>query len=160
PMPKLEPTKGVKIVIEAENLAGQGGGEVTITDKKVGASGKAFLNWDKPGHFVEYKFTVPADGEYWVTFKYCAENLGPVRALVLDGAFPAECMKAIDFASTGGWSNEHDDWRYWTVTDPKTNKPSPFYLRKGEHTLRIVNVQQSLNLDLIVIHSPNVQVQQ
>ena len=42
---------------------------------------------------------------------------------------------------------------------PKAKKPFPFYLRKGEHTLRLVNVQQSLNLDFIAIHSPDEKVE-
>ncbi|MEW6357474.1 MAG: heparinase II/III family protein [Planctomycetota bacterium] len=155
-LPTLPPSKGIMVVVQAEDLAGQGGGEVTVTDKKVGISGKAFLKWDKPGHFLEYKFSVPADGEYWVTLKYCTENMRPVRAMVLDGAFPAEWMREIAFESTGGWSNERDDWKLWTVTDPKTKRPFPFCLRKGEHVLRLVNVQESMNLDVILIHSSDV----
>jgi hypothetical protein len=55
----LPPAKGVKVVVQAEDFCGQGGGEVTVTDKKVNAQGKAFLKWDLPGHWLEWKFNVP-----------------------------------------------------------------------------------------------------
>ena len=158
PVAKLPPAKGVKVVVQAEDLCGQEGGEVTVTDKKVAADGKAFFHWDNPGHALDYKFSVPQDGEYYITLKYCSESDAPVRALIVDKAFPAECMKRLRMASTGGWSNDHDDWQLLTVTDPKTKKPFPFDLRKGEHTLRLVNVQDSVNLDYIVVHSPDVEV--
>ncbi|MBM4084409.1 MAG: hypothetical protein FJ272_06435 [Planctomycetes bacterium] len=155
PQAPLPPTKGVKVVVQAEDFSAQGGGAVTVTDKKVNAQGKAFLNWDKPGHWLEWKFRVPQDGEYRVAVKCCSESPAPQRAVVVDGAFPSEPCQRLDFPSTGGWSNERDDWKLVTLSDPKTQKPLAFHLRAGEHTLRLINLQDSMNLDFLVIFSPD-----
>jgi hypothetical protein len=155
PQPPLPPAKGVKVVIQAEDFFAQGGGEVTLTDKKVNAQGKAFLNWNDPGHWLEWRFKVPQDGEYRIALKCCTEALGPQRALVLDGAFPDEPSQCLDLPSTGGFSNDRDDWRIVTLSDPKTGKSLPFHLRAGDHTLRLINLQDSMNLDFIVVYSPD-----
>ena len=125
----------------------------------IGSDGKAFLHWDNVGHYLEYAFDVPRDGAYHLTLKYCSDSEGPVRALVVDGVFHAEWMKAIDFDWTGGWSNHQDDWRLKTITDPKTNKPCPLHLTAGRHMIRLVNVRDSMNLDVLVLHSPDVEVE-
>ena len=153
----LPAATGVKVQVQAEDFAGQGRGTVTVTDKKVGSDGKAFLNWDNAGHWLEWRLNVPQDGAYCLSLKYCADSVAPLRAIVVDQAFPADSLKAVAFEHTGGWSNARDDWRLLTVQDPKTGQPFLFHLRKGEHTLRMVNVQESLNLDRLVLHSPDVK---
>ncbi len=157
PHPPLAPAKNVMVVVQAEDFSGQGGGAVTVTDKKVGAQGKAFLNWDHPGHWIEWKFAVPQDGAYHIAVKCCSEQLAPHRALILDGAFPNEESRCLDFPSTGGWSNDRDDWSVVTLSNPETKQPLQFHLRAGEHTLRLVNLQDSMNLDYVCIFSPDVR---
>ena len=156
PLPILPPTKGIRIRIQAEDLARQGGGAVTITDKKIGSDGKAFLNWDHAGHWVEWRFSVPQDGAYCLTLKYCADSMAPLRAIVIDNTFAAEFLKAVQFSHTGGWSNERDDWGLLTIEDPVSGAPILLHLRKGGHTLRMENVVESMNLDYFVVHSPDV----
>ena len=155
PQPPLPPAKGVKVIVQAEDFSAQGGGAVTVTDKKVNIQGKAFLNWDHPGHWLEWTFAVPQDGAYHIALKCCSEALSPQRALVMDGAFPDEAAQCLDFPSTGGWSNDRDDWQIVTLSDPKSQKPLPFCLRAGQHTLRLINLQDSMNLDYIVVFSPD-----
>ncbi|OGV83579.1 MAG: hypothetical protein A3K19_09775 [Lentisphaerae bacterium RIFOXYB12_FULL_65_16] len=154
PLPAFAPVTGVRVVVQAETPSAQGGGNITISDKKVGADGKAFLNWDSAGHYLEYKVTVPQDGEYRLSLKYCADNEPPLRALAVDGTFPGEWARGIRFEPTGGFSNDRNDWQTVTLTLPD-GKPFPLCLSKGEHTLRLVNVAQSMNLDLLVVHSPD-----
>ncbi len=151
----LPAVAGVKVKVQAEDLAAQGGGEVEITDKKTGADGKAFLHWDNAGHWIEWRFRVPKDGAYCLSLRYCANGVDPIRTIAIDGALQAAFLSDVPFTDTGGWSNGRDDWRTQTITDPATNKPFLFHLRKGAHTLRMVNVQESMNMDYFVVHSPS-----
>ena len=157
PPPELPAARGVKVKVQAESIVSQGGGEVAVTDAKTGADGKAFLHWDNAGHWVEWRFTVPQDGAYHLSIRYCANGVDPLRAIAIDGALPAKFMEAVQFSDTGGWSNGRDDWQMQTIMDPATSKPFLCHLRKGEHALRMVNVQDSMNMDCFVVHSPDVK---
>ena len=153
----LPPAAGQRVVVEAEDFTGQGGGQVEVTDKKVGAHGRSFLHWDQPGHWLEWTLPVPRDGAYCLSIRHCSQSLEPLRSVLIDGACHAEFLKALAFPSTGGWSNERDDWSLLTITDPATGQPFLFHLKQGPHTLRLVNVQDSLNLDRLVLHGPDVK---
>lgn len=143
------------VLVQAENLIEQGGGEVTITSKKVGAHGDAFLNWDNRGHWIDYDVEVAHDGYYQVLLKYCREG-GPVtRSLQIDGEYPTQFAKRIEMPGTGGWSNGADNWKLYRLDWPLIDKPCFVELKAGKHRLRVENVSGGgLNLDYLIIAAP------
>ena len=155
-LPKRPDSSGVRIVVEAEAFTREAGGTLEVTDRKVGAKGKAFLHWDNPGHAIDYAVDVPADGAYLLTVRYCTAQDAAVRAVLIDGILPAEACREISFPCTDGYANESDDWQLLTIPERDPNQPFRFHLTKGKHTLRLVNVQQSVNLDQLILHSPDV----
>ncbi|MBP5672318.1 MAG: heparinase II/III family protein [Victivallales bacterium] len=139
--------KGTEIIVQAEDMSGEGGGNIVVSDK-VGADGKAFLHWDWPGHWLEYAFDVPSDGAYELQIKYCIGETSAFRALLVDGFLPDESLQSLVFTETGGWSSTRDDWRWQTISaDGKT--PFRFNLTKGRHIFRFVNLENSMNMDVI-----------
>jgi len=140
-----------------QRLAARGAGQVEVTDKKVGARGKALLHWDRPGHWLEWTLPVSRDAAYCLSIRHCSQSLEPLRSVLIDGARHAEFLKALAFPSTGRWSNDRDDWSLLTIADPATGQPFLFHLKRGPHTLRLVNVQDNLNLDRLVLHGPDVR---
>jgi len=155
-LPKQPDSSGIHVVVEAEAFASEAGGTLEITDQKVGAKGKAFLHWDNPGHAVDYVVTVPADGAYLLTIRYCTAADAAVRAVLIDSALPGETCREVAFPCTDGYANESDDWQSLTIPASDPGQPFRFHLTKGKHTLRLINVQQSVNLDQLIIHSPDV----
>ncbi|MGI5922585.1 MAG: heparinase II/III family protein [Lentisphaeria bacterium] len=137
---------GTSILVQAENFSAQGGGKVTITDSKTAADGLAFLNWDKPGHWLEYAVEIPADGAYPLHIRHC--SLGPtaVRAIMVNGYCPHADLTQLEFPETGGWSSGQDNWAWTTVTDAQ-GRPFLFHLRQGRQLIRFINRGNSLNLD-------------
>jgi hypothetical protein len=148
PLPQLPPApKGTEIIIQAETLHAQSGGHVEITSEKIGADGQAFLHWDNPGHTLEYKVDIPADGAYWLSLKYCiGDDKVSTRAMLVDGYAPYDDFTNIPFDPTGGWSSTRDDW-VWTTLK------KPIFLKKGAHIISFVNLANSMNLDVIKLTS-------
>ena len=143
--------QGTEVVVQAENPSGEGGGSIVVSDK-VGADGKAFLHWDWPGHWLEYTFDVPADGAYELQVKYCIGDSPAFRTLLVDGFIPSEAIRFLVFTETGGWSSTRDDWRWQSVTaDGK--RPFRFNLTKGHHVFRFVNLENSMNMDVLKLKS-------
>jgi len=150
--------EGYCVVVQAEKPFSQEGGKVNVTSKKTATYGDAFLNWDDPGHEIEYEVEVMHDGYYQVALKYCREG-GPVtRSFRVDGEYPHEAFREMEMAGTGGWSNGADNWRYFTLRWPRLDQPFLVRLTKGRHLLRLGNVSGGgLNLDYIVIAAPDMK---
>ncbi len=55
---------GTIAVLNAAMMSTEGGGNVKITTTKRAAVGSAFSGWDSIGHWIEWKFIVPAEGYY------------------------------------------------------------------------------------------------
>lgn len=144
-------TAGERIIVQAEDFSAQGLGEVRKTDQKVATQNEAFLNWNNPGHWLEWPVKVAQAGVYTITFRYCTQDEGAKRAIVIDEAYPAECCLDVPFPSTGGYSNKHDDWCSLVISDPVTGQAVTAYLDPGIHTLRAYNVSSPVNLDYIVL---------
>ncbi|MDD5688590.1 MAG: hypothetical protein PHE88_12250 [Elusimicrobia bacterium] len=142
---------GAEIKIEAEDFSGQGGGEIKIEENMSVASKKTIGNWNKPGQWVEWKFTVAKDGLYTITLQYATAE-EPVRSLMIDGAYPTEDLRRIFFKTTGGWGGQATEWQPWIVLNPDGQTPLKFNIKAGEHVLKLQQVYSSiLNLDYIVI---------
>ncbi len=151
-------TPGTAALLEAERFSGQGGGEVEVTDRKVGTgNGRAFLRWDDEGHWLEWSFEVPESGYYRLLLKYCCREHPARRRLEIDGEVPAPGAGVFYLPRTGGWSNNKDDWLLVPLRDYRTGEPKLFYLAEGAHTLRLTNLNHSANLDYLVIASPDVE---
>jgi hypothetical protein len=153
------PDKGTFVLVQAEDLAGQGGGEVTITDKKAAAYGTCFLKWDSRGHWLDYNVEIPKDGYYKIILRYCREGGPVVRALRIDGEYPHEAARKMEMPGTGGWSNGADNWQYYAFSWPVIGEPFLVKLAAGKHTLRLENASGGgVNLDYIVIASTDTEV--
>jgi hypothetical protein len=149
PVKPLIPPVGAKpaaktIVVQAEDFTGQGGGEVRVTDTKTAADGKCFLMWNDPGHWLEWTFEVPTAAAYQLQFRYCTVDNDAERAILIDGAYPAETAKVVACPSTGGYSNGRDDWQELTLGG---DQPAALWLKPGQHTIRIYNLRKPVNLD-------------
>ena len=140
--------KDAEVVVQAENPSGEGGGSIVVADK-VGADGKAFLHWDWLGHWLEYSFDVPSDGAYELQIKYCIGGPSAFRVLLVDGFLPDEAFRSMVFEETGGWSSDRNDWRWQTVSADGGKTPFRFNLTKGRHVFRFVNLENSMNMDVL-----------
>ena len=138
------------LVVEAEAMAGQGQGEVRVMDKTA-ASGKAISYWEGPGQWVEWKLTVPREGDYLLVLRYAAAAKS-VRRLDLDGAVPQPNLPPLTLPATGGFAADRDDWRLLTVPGPD-GKPLALHLTAGEHRLRLTQVEAGLALDYLALVS-------
>jgi rhamnogalacturonan endolyase len=142
------PEKGYPLV-EAEDIAAQGGGKVQIRDDKVGASGKATSHWDKQGQWIEWKIAAPKAGRYQVAVRYCAEQ-DAVRDFKLDSAAPAG-LDRVTFPSTGGLGGATNDWAHAFVRDA-AGKPVEWTLDAGPHVIRMTNADgKPMNMDYLLL---------
>jgi len=129
------------IALEAEATTAQGGGEVKRRTDKVGPRGTCISHWDKAGHWLMWKFKVETEGDYSLALRFCGDR-NAARRITLDGGAPLD----VTFPSSGGLSANANEWRHAFVLQGKD--PRPFRLAKGEHTLRLENIDdQPLNLD-------------
>jgi hypothetical protein len=153
------PAAGTFVLVQAETFAAQGGGEVTISDKKAATFGTCFLNWDRRGHWIEYSVEVPKDGFYKILLKYCREGGPVIRALRIDGEYPSESARKFELPGTGGWSNGADNWQYYALSWPGLDDPFLVKLTAGKHTLRLENSGgDGVNLDYVVFAAAATEV--
>ena len=113
-------------------------------DKAVGGFGTSVGNIHNAGDWMEYRFTLPADGEYGVWVYYGALNepfgttdMGGRTAVSVDGGEPVPLM---DLPDTGGWGQFA--WSRSAATG----------LTAGEHVLRWTNLKGGgLNLEAFAL---------
>jgi hypothetical protein len=147
---------GTLVVLQGNAFRAEGGGTVSVAPNKRGATGPSIFRWDGAGHWLDYTVTVPAAGYYHLTLVYCSDLDLIERALEVNGTDP-EPFAPIVFAGTGGWANDADDWRLFTLPDPAVDGPLLIRLDAGENTVRLINVNgRGLNIDLLAVHSPDV----
>lgn len=141
----------VVVLIQAEDFSAQGGGEISITDKKAAAFGTSLTMWNNHGHWLEWKVQVPQTGWYQVALKYCLEGDENTRYLTIDGKPLHEDLRGLVLPGTGGWSNGSDQWKLVSATLPGAEDPFIFRLEAGEHTLRLDSPGGGLNLDYLAL---------
>ena len=147
---------GTIVVVNAATMSGEGGGTVRISTTKHAAVGKAFLGWDAIGHWLEWKFTVPAEGYYNLTVCYCSQDDKAERLVSIDGV-EQEPFAPMMLPATGGYSNGSDNWPLGTAMNPVNGKPLLLRLKPGENTIRLTNANgRSANLNYVAITSPDV----
>ena len=139
--PALANAEGV-ITLQAEDFSGQGGGEVSVFDR-IGNVGKMITMWHADlGHWLEWRFEAPAEGEYVIHARYATDCEKSVRRLTIDGESPGKEYERISFARTGGYCTAKDDW------DMKQLGP-PVRLKAGGHSLRMTNLGEGLAMDYL-----------
>ncbi|MBR5837338.1 MAG: heparinase II/III family protein, partial [Victivallales bacterium] len=136
------------ITVEAEAFSKQENGTVNI-EPKVGASEKAFKNWDTVGHRLTWTFDVPSAGRYAVLVRSCNAFVdGAMRNAFIDGKPLNSKDNPFIFPGTGGWSSTTDQWKdVWMAID---GKALILELQAGKHDLMMENIDgRGLNLDWI-----------
>jgi hypothetical protein len=146
--PGFQPREADAVIIQAEDIAEQSGGEVTICEKP-GAVGKAFKFWDDDGHALTWKATVPREGDYALRIRYCHAGTDIVsRQVEVDGRPIGRPDATFVIPGTGGWSSAEDDWN--TVWLAQGGKATIVHLTAGEHAITMVNdCGTGVNLDWI-----------
>lgn len=140
------------VMIEAEAITNQGGGAVTITDKKTAAHGTSITQWNERGHWLEYTCEIAHSGWYQVGLKYCLEGDDAIRALRLDGEYLHASLTSFTLPSTGGWSNGADQWSLVPICLPESETPMIVRLEKGKHVVRLESpAGGGLNVDYVVL---------
>lgn len=142
--PDFKPDMKRAVQVEAEAFSSQSGGTVN-TVAKIGNSGASFNQWDNPGHGVSWKITLAEDGDYGLLVRYCTAEPVAERKVLVDGKESPE--GALAFPGTGGYSGAVDDWKDVFAAGPKGGLR--LKLKKGEHTLTLVNVSNPMNMDWI-----------
>lgn len=144
------------VVLGATTMSGEGGGAVKISSSKRAAVGKAFLGWDTVGHWLEWKFTVPAEGYYHLTVCYCSQD-DKAERLIAIGGVEQEPFAPLILPATGGYSNASDDWRLGTAMNPVSGNPLLVKLKAGENVLRLTNANgRAANFNYLAVTSPDV----
>jgi len=61
------------------------------------------------------------------------------------------------FPVTGGWANNSDDWKLFTLMNPTNDKPLLIKMKKGANILRMTNSSGiGINLDYLLPTSPDI----
>ncbi len=143
PEPALANAEGL-IMIQAEDFSGQGGGEVLVTER-VASVGRMITQWHADlGHWLEWTFEVPAEGDYAIHARYATQSENTRRSLTIDGASPGDPFAELRFPSTGGFSTAADDWESLRLG-------GPVHLSAGMHTIRMTNLGDGLALDYLML---------
>ncbi len=149
---------GTIVVLNATRMSAEGGGTVRTATNKRAAVGKAFSSWDSLGHWLEYKFSVPAEGYYNLSICYCSQDAGPERLVTVNGE-EQEPFAPMILPGTGGWANNSDDWNLYSAMNPVTGKPLLLKFKPGENTVRLTNSNgRGANVNYVAVTSPDVAV--
>lgn len=139
------------VKIEAENFSAQGGGDVLVMSRFL-ASGKTLSRWNDPGHWLEWKADVQADGMYYLILRFAhgfQDKEGTFKELFLDG----NQIEKLFFWYSGGWARTTDDWACKILTNG-SGSPRALNLEKGTHTIRMETPpgpNKGLNLDYLLL---------
>lgn len=131
-----------KIVIQAEDFSGQGGGTVEVATGRQEVWGTMITKWHADeGHWLQWAFEVPKAGEYEIRLRYASGGTKPLRKVDLDGQTVAA---AVEFEPTGGFATAPGQWSWRTVAEGVA-------LRAGRHVLRLTNLGDGMGLDCVVL---------
>lgn len=137
------------IVVQAEDFARQGGGEGRVLADRP-AWGKVLTYWHQDaGHWFEWTFDVPADGEYYLRIAYATGSPATRRDMTIDGEFPFPAAERLVFPFTGSFGSQSDHWRIRRFLDGEREIAIP--LAAGARTLRMSNLGDGLALDYLVL---------
>ncbi|MEA3401602.1 MAG: hypothetical protein U9R79_10215 [Armatimonadota bacterium] len=130
--------------LQAEDFAGQGGGEVMVTDRGHNV-GRMITMWHANlGHWLEWAFAVPRETRYAIYLRYASGGGEPRRRLEIDGELPDEQFDSIAFEPTGGYGRSESEWRVRMLSPPVR-------LAAGGHVLRMTNLGDGMALDYLAL---------
>ncbi len=89
-------------------------------------------NWSAPAQWIEWTFTVPADGWYRLNFRYqqdAIKGMPTHRLVTVDGKVPFQELLAMQFPYTERWTSVG-------LSDGEGNEAA-LWLTAGEHKLRM-----------------------
>ncbi|KAB8127934.1 pectate lyase [Gracilibacillus oryzae] len=117
-------------------------GTVIVDNKHAGFTGTGFIDYkpNAPGSWVEWTVDVPADGEYFLDFRY---GHGGTDARPAEISVNGEVVEPeLAFDPSGGWAE-------WVYTSTKAN------LTAGENVIRATGVGASggANIDHLRVHN-------
>jgi DNA polymerase III delta prime subunit len=114
-----------------------------------------FSTWDAVDHWIEWTFTVPAEGYYNLTVCYCSsQDTFGERTITINGE-EQEPFAPLLLPGSGGWSN----WRLGTAVNPTTDKPLLLKLKQGTNVIRLNNSNGiGVNLNYVAVTSPDVAI--
>ena len=144
--PKIQPGAPGSLRLQAESFSAESGGAVERVVRP-GAENQAIRLWDNKQHALEWSFSIPKAGRYYLALRY-ASNAGREvgRVFSLDGKSPAGAEEEFAFPATGGWGNNAAEWQNVLLTRKK--QPFLFAVEPGAHTLRLTNsCGAGMNLD-------------
>ena len=148
-LPKsFQPSKG-SILAEAEKPSAEGEVKGRVMGKVGASGGVAHCVWDTEGQWAEWQFAVPAAGDYELLVRGASAHDEILREITLDGEPLSPAVGVVRFAGTGGWCRTTNDWRHFRVADAK-GTPARIHLAAGTHTLRMVQLGGSMNVDCFV----------
>lgn len=132
------------ILIEAEDITEQFGGEVSLIFK--GGShttnnpgGSSIYNWNNAGHTLKYVFNAPKAGKYKLGIRYATMASDAVRSIKVNNSEKLHCA----FAPTGGWND-----RVNVIIQGLSGGDAIFELSEGENVVIMENVSgTALNTD-------------
>jgi len=131
-----------KIVLQAEDFTGQGGGTAEVVSGRQEVWGTMITKWHaNEGHWLEWQFDVPKAGQYEIRLRYASGGTKPVRRVEVDGQVVAE---ALAFEPTGGYAMGKGEWAWRTVEGGVA-------LGEGRHVLRLTNLGDGMGLDCVVM---------
>ncbi len=126
-------------IYEAEDAEGSG---TVVDNKHPGFTGTGFVDYNPntPGGYLEWKVTVPADGEYTLGFRYSQGKPDNRHAEVKVNGETA--VEKLDFLSTGDFVN-------YAYTNAKA------VLKAGENTIRLTATapEGGANVDHLHVYS-------
>lgn len=167
-------SEGFRLEIPSTDYSAVSPAGTRVEENLGGRPGKA-LALVAEDSWVEYTFTVPADGFYQMGMTYYAlpgKRSSVIRNVQVDGTFPFFQAKKLEFQRMWREAGEpwHDNrgnefnprreevygWQYRDFRDAeaKVAEPLRFYLTKGTHTIRINMVREPAAIGEIHVFSP------
>ncbi|HHY83478.1 MAG TPA: extracellular solute-binding protein [Clostridiales bacterium] len=167
------PAKGSEVILTAEDLSARS--HVPEIKSGIGGNEDPALVWDNQEDWFEWSFSIADEGLYEIHVEYYplpGTGLVIQRGLLIDddSAFQ-EAYNMLFFRS---WvddgeprkNSKGDDvrprqaevpyWRTLAFHDSKGLYPEPlqFYLEKGQHTLRLIYIDQPMAITRIILKPP------
>ncbi|WP_274362877.1 extracellular solute-binding protein [Paenibacillus thermotolerans] len=161
---------GENIVLSARQASGFGGdAELRET------AGKQAVVTDGEGDWAEWTFEVPESALYRIDIEYypvAGKTSGIERQFLIDGGAPFQEASRIAFHRY--WRDGREllfddegnqirppqeeifEWRVKAVEEPEQfySEPYRFYLEKGTHTFRLVDLREPMAVGSIIIRKP------
>lgn len=170
----VKDTEGFKLTIPSMKysaISPQG----TKTESNLGGVSGEVIALMEENSWAEYSITVPQDGFYQFGMKYYAlagKRSSIIRSLMIDGAYLFSQSKKMEFQrmwkeTDKSWfdnqGNEFNPkreevfgWQYREFRDAEAKAAEPFryYLKKGNHTIRIINIREPAAIAELNVYSP------